>query len=526
VVISKFEVDALEIELDAVARDGELLVWAVSEHVERAGVHAGDATLVLPAAGLEQHTVQKVREIGRTLARGLRIKGPFNVQLLVTHEGLKVIECNLRASRSFPFVSKVLGVNFIREATRAMLGAGRSAELVDSRCEPDYVAVKAPQFSFERLRGAHPRLGVEMTSTGEVACFGRTKAEALLKAMLASGFKVPSKGALLSFDAVVDSFSIAEEAAWLKERGLALYALPRTAASLLHVVGVREVREDDGSATEALRSGMVDVVFSASGGAPGSRERSGLALERLAVDLGIPLVGEAVLSRSVIRALASTPLESLEVKSWHHYLARDRRDPYPPLPRTAGSEVGAGSLRVFIRQPYAQTGGRERAVIQGVIDLLRELDGQPHRVQLLTGERAESNQTFRTRFELDTGRPFTPQNVRAARLGLLNQAEAMVVIRTGVTESGAFEVAYNIFGGRKAPIFFAIWKEVSFDTTLLRDLNELVPTRYVTFADPIELREPLLDFLEGCARSRAGYLQEVSASLVPSAGNAVELVRT
>jgi Carbamoyl-phosphate synthase L chain, ATP binding domain len=190
VVISKFEVDAQEIELDAVARDGDLVVWAVSEHVEKAGVHSGDATLVFPALDLPQHRVRQVREIGRTLARALRIAGPFNLQLLVTQNGLKVIESNVRASRSFPFVSKALGVNFSREAMRAMLGEGPSAELVESRCEPDYVSVKAPQFSFDRLRGAHPTLGVEMTSTGEVAAFGNTKAEALLKAMLASGFKL------------------------------------------------------------------------------------------------------------------------------------------------------------------------------------------------------------------------------------------------------------------------------------------------------------------------------------------------
>src|SRR5262249_13193633 len=207
VVISKFEVDAAEIELDAVARDGELLVWAVSEHVERAGVHSGDATLVFPAQEVSQHVVRQVREIGLTLARELKITGPFNVQLLVKHETLLVIECNLRASRSFPFVSKVLGVNFIREAMRAMLGVVPSAELIECR-EPDYVAVKAPQFSFDRLRGARPRLGVEMTSTGEVACLGETKDEALIKAMLASGFRLPSTGALLAFDSVADRVSI------------------------------------------------------------------------------------------------------------------------------------------------------------------------------------------------------------------------------------------------------------------------------------------------------------------------------
>jgi hypothetical protein len=163
----------------------------------------------------------------------------------------------------------------------------------------------------------------------------------------------------------------------------------------------------------------------------------------------------------------------------------------------ASSHVPGPPLRVFVRQPFTRTGERERAVIQGVVDLLHELDGQPHRLQLVTGDQAESSRTFRTRFELDTGLPFTPQNFRARRLALLNRADAMVVIRTGLSESGAFEVAYNIFGGSRAPVFLAIWKNAPIETTLLRELDELVPIRYVTFADPLELRASLLEFFDG-----------------------------
>jgi carbamoyl-phosphate synthase large subunit len=510
VVISKFEVDALEIELDAVARDGELLLWAVSEHVEKAGVHSGDATLVFPAQGLSPRIIAEAREIGRMLARALLITGPFNVQLIVKQDALLVIECNLRASRSFPFVSKALGVNLIREATRAMLGASPSADLVENRFDPDYVAVKASQFSFDRLRGACPKLGVEMMSTGEVACFGDTKDEALLKAMLASGFRLPSKGALLLFDAFADTCSIAEEAARLKALGLAVYALPPTMASVPHVVGPREVRLEDGSAEKTLRNGLIDVVFSASGGSSGAREGSNLVLERLAIDLGIPVVGEAVLSRSVIRALASTPLKSLESKPWKHYLMRAPRGADRSLtPRTAGSDVTPGPLRIFIRQPFSQTTAREQAMVQSVLDLMRELNGRPHHLEFLTGDHAERSDTFRGRFELDTGRSFTPRIFRAARLKLLGRADAMIVIRTGLSESGAFELAYNIFGGNRVPVFFAIWKQTPFETTLLRDLDDLVIARYVTFADPMELREPLLEFLEGCVGSRRGGTQDV-----------------
>lgn len=171
----------------------------------------------------------------------------------------------------------------------------------------------------------------------------------------------------------------------------------------------------------------------------------------------------------------------------------------------ASSEAPRRPLRVFVRQPFAQTGDREQTVIQGVIDLLCELDGQPHRLHLLTGARAESRRTFRARFELDTGRRFTPPSFSAVRLDLLNQADVMVVIRTGLSESGAFELAYNIFGGRRIPVFFAIWKSTPLETTLLRELDELVAIRYVTFADPSELRGPLLEFFDGAADGAEEY---------------------
>jgi carbamoyl-phosphate synthase large subunit len=305
VVISKFETDALEIELDAVAREGEVILWAVSEHIERAGVHSGDATLVFPAQDLSAAIQLRVRDIGEKLARALQITGPFNLQMLVKGDKLKVIECNLRASRSFPFVSKVLGINFIREATRVMLGVEPARESNLSQFDLNYVAVKAPQFSFDRLKGAEPKLGVEMASTGEV------------------------------------------------------------------------------------------------------------------------------------------------------------------------------------------------------LDVLHQIDGTPSEFQFLTGRQAQNNRTFRLLFERETGQKFTPNNFRRARLELMDQADAIIVIRTGLSESTAFEIAYNIFGGPRVPIFFAIWDRAPIKTTLLRDLNAIVPVRYVTFSDPEELTEPLLDFFGTCVKVKS-----------------------
>lgn len=502
VVISKFETDALEIELDAVARQGEMILWAISEHIEKAGVHSGDATLVFPAQRLSVEVLRRARKVGEKLAHALQITGPFNVQMLVKHDAVKVIECNLRASRSFPFVSKVSGVNFIREATRAMLGVEPSRESRLSPGDLDYVAVKAPQFSFDRLRGADPKLGVEMTSTGEVACFGATREEALLKAMLAAGFKLPSKGALLALDSVAGSTMFFEEATILRALGLELFATPKTAESLRPLGCVREVREEDGSAQQILRSGKVDVVFSDPGVASASEDRASSSLQRLAIDLGISVVGEAALTRCVIQALLRAPLESLEVKPWKQYLSevsaeRTRRTHL--LVHGEEDEAGERRIRLFIRQPLTETSHRESAIIQGVLDVLQQINGSPYELQFLTGQQAQSSDTFRQQFEREAGQQFSPSTFRETRLDLLNQADVMIVIRTGLSESGAFEVAYNIFGGKRVPVFFAVWDQAPIKTTLLRDLDELVPVRYVTFSSPEELRQPLLDFLSAFA---------------------------
>jgi len=485
VVISKFEVDALEIELDAVARDGEVILWAVSEHIERAGVHSGDATLVFPPQDLSAAVLERIRETAERLARALHITGPFNLQLLFKEDELKVIECNLRASRSFPFVSKVLGVNFIGEATRVMLGVEPDFALNRTQFNLDYVAVKAPQFSFDRLKGAQPKLGVEMASTGEVACFGATTEEALLKAMMATGLNVPSKGALLSLDSGVQSSSFVEEARLLRKMGLEVFATPRTAESLGSLVYVQEVKEEDGSAHQILRSGKVDIVFSDSEVVNGPAERLNYSLQRLAIDLGIPVVGEAVLARRLIRSLVSTPVESLDIEPWRHYLSRAVRE---------------RRIRLFVRQPFTETSEREAVIVQGVLDVLHKINGAPYELQFLTGLQAQNSHTFRLHFEKKTGQAFTPQNFRKDRLRLLDQADAIVVIRTGLSESTAFELAYSMFGRPPAPIFFAIWDQAPIKTTLLRDLNEIVPVRYVTFSNPAELAGPLLDFFETYAK--------------------------
>ncbi len=327
VVVSRFERHAREIELDAVADHGEIVLWAVSEHIEDAGVHSGDATLILPPQRLYAQTIREVRRVGAQLARALDVTGPFNLQLLARHNRLKVIECNLRASRTFPFVSKVLGANFIREATRLMLGAGRSPGRMPNPAELEYVAVKAPMFSFRRLAGADPVLGIEMASTGEVACFGDDSDEALLKAMLATGFRVPRRGVLLSLGPVGDKYRFADEARLLRGLGLTLYATAGTGDILL-AEGIacelldKEAGGDLRDAVEVLRTGVIDLVINVPREYDARGRPDGFRIRRQAVDLEIPLITDLWLARRLVQAIARLGVDDLAVRPWHAYVAR------------------------------------------------------------------------------------------------------------------------------------------------------------------------------------------------------------
>jgi carbamoyl-phosphate synthase large subunit len=325
VVISKFEEDAREIEIEAVAVGGRVTHWAVTEHVENAGVHSGDATLVLPPQSLFTETVRRARRIVTSLARELEVTGPFNVQLLARDNEVKVIECNLRASRSLPFVSKSLGINFIREATLALLGVPSTTAARDP-LDLDFVAVKVPQFSFRRIDGADPTLRVEMTSTGEVGCFGRTPDEALMKAMLSVGFRYPRKAALLSLGPVREKYRFAREARMLIDHGLRLYATAGTADALMGegIPCVRVSKGDDTrdgpSALALLRHHEVDLVINVAREYDTHGLPDGALIRRCAVDLEIPLITDLMLARAVVKAVVTCPEAQLEALPWGAYV--------------------------------------------------------------------------------------------------------------------------------------------------------------------------------------------------------------
>lgn len=325
VVVSKFETHAREVEIDAVADRGELVLWAISEHVEDAGTHSGDAILVLPPQTLYIATIRRVKQIAMALARALSITGPFNVQFLARHNAIKVIECNLRTSRSFPFVSKVTGENFAAEAMRRMLGVTR--EIVNPNLDLDYVGVKAPMFSFSRLTGADPMLGVEMMSTGEVGCLGRDLHEALQHALLATGMRFPQKGVLLSLGPVVDKYWFADEARIIvDELQLPIYAT-RGTAEILAELGIPctavEKRSETGtSGVDVIEVGLVDFVINVTREYDQYGRPDGYWIRRQAVDLGVPLVTDLQLARAIVEALRRRKPSSLGVLALEDYVAR------------------------------------------------------------------------------------------------------------------------------------------------------------------------------------------------------------
>ena len=324
VVVSQFISGAKEIEMDAVAKDGDIVVYAISEHIEYAGVHSGDATIQFPPQKLYVETVRRIRRISRQIASALEISGPFNIQFLAKNNDIKVIECNLRASRSFPFVSKVLKINFIDIATRVMLGLDVEKPHKNA-FDLDYVGIKASQFSFSRLQGADPVLGVDMASTGEVGCIGNDSAEALIKAMISVGDGVPAKSVLLSTGTPKQKADMLDAAHELANRGYTIYATGGT-HSYLNDNGIPAIRvywpsqpDMQPQAIDLLHEHKVDMVVNIPKNFTDMELSNGYKIRRAAIDLNIPLLTNARLASAYIDAFTTHPLDSVEIKSWDEY---------------------------------------------------------------------------------------------------------------------------------------------------------------------------------------------------------------
>ncbi len=324
VVVTEFIQDAKEIEMDAVARNGEIKAYAISEHIEYAGVHSGDATIQFPPQKLYVETMRRIKKVGARIAAALNISGPFNIQFLAKDNDIKVIECNLRASRSFPFVSKVLKINFIDLATRIMLGEDVEKP-AKSAFDLDYVGIKASQFSFSRLQGADPVLGVDMSSTGEVGTLGEMTSEAVLKSLLSVGQRIPQKGVMLSCGNAKHKAAMLDAARLLDKRGFKLYATTGTHRFLadngVKSTEVFKPSEPDKhpQALEILHNHDVDLVVNIPRDLSSDEISNGYRIRRAAIDLNIPLLTNARLASAFIRAFTSLTPDTVEIKSWDEY---------------------------------------------------------------------------------------------------------------------------------------------------------------------------------------------------------------
>ncbi|HBY17022.1 MAG TPA: carbamoyl phosphate synthase large subunit [Porphyromonadaceae bacterium] len=323
VVVTEFIQGAKEIEMDAVAQNGDIKLYAISEHIEFAGVHSGDATIQFPPQKLYVETMRRIKKISGRIAKALHISGPFNIQFLAKDNDIKVIECNLRASRSFPFVSKVSKQNFIDAATRVMLGLNVDKPS-KSAFDLDYVGIKASQFSFSRLQGADPVLGVDMSSTGEVGCIGDDTSEAILKAMLSVGYSVPKKTVLISGGTARSKVDLLEPARMLHRKGYVIYATDGTQRFLADN-GVPAIRvhlpgdDKQPQALEMLHNKEIDLVVNIPKNLTPKELSNGYKVRRAAIDLNIPLLTNARLASAFIRAFCEIPLADIRIKSWDEY---------------------------------------------------------------------------------------------------------------------------------------------------------------------------------------------------------------
>ena len=323
VVVSQFIEHAKEVEMDAVADKGEIIAYAISEHIEFAGVHSGDATIQFPPQKLYMETIRRVKRISKLIAKELQISGPFNIQFLAKGNAIKVIECNLRASRSFPFISKVLKINFIDLATQIMLG--KNVEKPHKTLfDIDYVGIKASQFSFSRLQKADPVLGVDMVSTGEVGCLGNDTNDAILKSMLSVGYKIPQQSILLSTGTAKQKVDMLAAAELLHKNGYRLFATGGTHTMLAenNIPSIRVAwpgEEGYPQALNLLHEKKIDMVVNIPKNLTAGELDNGYKIRRAAIDLNIPLVTNSRLASAFITAFCTTPIEELEIKAWEEY---------------------------------------------------------------------------------------------------------------------------------------------------------------------------------------------------------------
>ena len=518
VLLDRFLNDAIECDVDCVSDGEHVLIGGVMEHIEQAGIHSGDSACSLPPYSLAPETVAELKRQTACMARGLNVVGLMNVQFAIQQvkvdgrmrDHVYVLEVNPRASRTVPFVSKATGLQLARIAARCMAGQSLARQGVTEEVVPACFCVKESVFPFAKFPGVDTVLGPEMKSTGEVMGVGATFGAAFRKAQLAANVRLPREGRVYLRVKRGDQARAVALARELYTAGFTLCAGHLT-ATVIAAAAIPVATVDDTSALRLLQAREIALVVLTV-----DEKRSAVftsrALRVAALASGVPFYTTIAGAEAALEGIRQSDDVSL-------YSLRSLHDMVPKAPdvrgRLAPTEVDLAAaaaaiperrrherrraawtapLKVFIRQPFTESDAHQQRMIGDVMHLIDSANGAPYPFDYLTGMHAESAGTFKQSFEREQGKPFTPQNFRDYRLGLLDQADVMINIRVGMSESSAFELSYHIFQGRRTPVLFLVWKGAPIKTTLIRELDDLVDVTYVEFDEVEELRPAIHRF--------------------------------
>ena len=518
VLLDRYLTDAIEVDVDCVADGVDVLIGGVMQHVEQAGIHSGDSACSLPPYSLAQATITELKRQTRCLARGLNVVGLMNVQFAIQRSlpldagGAKdviyVLEVNPRASRSVPFVAKATGVALARVGARCMVGQSLRAQHMLQEITPACFSVKEAVFPFARFPGADTLLGPEMKSTGEVMGSGSTFGTAFFKAQMAAGVPLPSAGWVLLHVRPGDLERAVGVAQGLVAHGFTLGASAATSRAI-QAAGIAVATLDLAAMPGQISNKEVALLII-------TVDRNEVAATRAirlaAVNASVPLFSTMAAAEAVLQSLC--PVDGLySLQALHQSMAR-----HVPAAMTGVAALlrstRSACIKLFIRQPFTESGATQQRLVEEILKLIDAANGTPLPFQYLTGTRAETADTFRRSFERDQHLPFTPKNFRRYRLNLLDQADALINIRVGMSESSAFEVSYHIFKGRRTPVLFLVWKQAPIKTTLIRELDDLCDVTYLEFEYPHELIEGIQRFFERLKNTVPGRDENAAMALL------------
>ncbi|RJG07413.1 carbamoyl-phosphate synthase large subunit [Noviherbaspirillum cavernae] len=543
VLLDRFLNDAIEVDVDCLSDGSRTFIGGVMEHIEQAGVHSGDSACSLPPYSLSPETIAELKRQTALMAQGLNVVGLMNVQFAIQQQEIDgklqdivyVLEVNPRASRTVPFVSKATGLPLARIAARCMAGQTLDSQGIGSEVVPAYYSVKEAVFPFVKFPGVDTILGPEMKSTGEVMGVGRTFGEAFVKSQLGAGIKLPASGRVFLSVKNSDKPRVVKLAQELDALGFAISANEST-ATFITMAGLSVTTISETASGYPVTAGMIGnkefslVIVTA------DEKRSSIMDSRV---LRAAALAAQVPVCTTIAGAAATIAALRHINAYDLYSLQDMHKAMPAAPAPAIASVTTAPatqverrkgerrqhaqpghalpqddsggratdaidrpLNLFIRQPFTESGQEEQGIIADVLQLIDSANGAPHAFNYLTGLHAESAETFKQSFELETGQPFTPQSFRDHRLELLDHADAVINIRVGMSESSAFELAYHIFKGSCAPILFLVWKHAPIKTTLLRELQNLCDVTYLEFERVDDLKQGVQEFFNAKAPGR------------------------